>query len=29
MQEKPMADVQAWIEALRAGEVVGRIVLTN
>jgi len=29
MQEEPMADVQKWIEELRAGKVVGRIVLTN
>jgi D-arabinose 1-dehydrogenase-like Zn-dependent alcohol dehydrogenase len=29
MQEQPMADVQRWIDALRAGKVVGRIVLTN
>jgi len=29
MREEPMADVQKWIEALRAGKVVGRIVLTN
>jgi alcohol dehydrogenase len=29
MQEEPMADVQKWIDALRAGQVVGRIVLTN
>jgi hypothetical protein len=24
-----MADVQTWIDALRAGKVIGRIVLTN
>ena len=29
MQEEPMADVQTWIEALRAGKVIGRIVLKN
>jgi alcohol dehydrogenase, propanol-preferring len=29
MQEEPMADVQKWIEELRAGKVVGRIVLKN
>jgi len=29
MQEQPMADVQTWIDALRAGKVIGRIVLTN
>ncbi|HEU0151083.1 MAG TPA: alcohol dehydrogenase [Bradyrhizobium sp.] len=29
MQEQPMGDVQTWIDALRAGKVVGRIVLTN
>jgi alcohol dehydrogenase len=29
MREEPMADVQKWIEALRAGQVVGRIVLKN
>jgi alcohol dehydrogenase len=29
MREEPMADVQKWIDALRAGEVVGRVVLTN
>jgi alcohol dehydrogenase, propanol-preferring len=29
MQEEPMADVQKWIDALRAGHVVGRIMLTN
>ena len=29
MQEEPMADVQKWIDALRAGQVVGRIVLKN
>jgi D-arabinose 1-dehydrogenase-like Zn-dependent alcohol dehydrogenase len=29
MQEEPMADVQKWIDALRAGNVVGRIVLKN
>jgi len=27
--EGPMADVQKWIEELRAGKVVGRIVLKN
>lgn len=29
MQEQPMADVQKWIDELRAGHVVGRVVLTN
>jgi alcohol dehydrogenase len=29
MQEEPMGDVQKWIEQLRAGKVVGRIVLKN
>ncbi|ABD87861.1 alcohol dehydrogenase [Rhodopseudomonas palustris] len=29
MQEQPMAEVQTWIDELRAGHVVGRIVLTN
>ena len=29
MQEQPMASVQTWIDALRGGKVVGRIVLTN
>ena len=29
MKEEPMADVQKWIEELRAGKVVGRIVLKN
>jgi len=29
LAEKPMADVQKWIEELRAGKVVGRIVLKN
>jgi alcohol dehydrogenase len=29
MREEPMADVQKWIEELRAGHVVGRIVLRN
>src|ERR1700752_3985511 len=29
MKEEPMSDVQAWIDALRAGKVVGRIVLKN
>jgi alcohol dehydrogenase, propanol-preferring len=29
MREEPMADVQKWIDALRAGKVVGRIVLKN
>jgi alcohol dehydrogenase len=29
MQEEPMADVQKWIDALRAGKVVGRVVLKN
>jgi alcohol dehydrogenase len=29
MREEPMADVQKWIDALRAGTVVGRVVLTN
>jgi D-arabinose 1-dehydrogenase-like Zn-dependent alcohol dehydrogenase len=29
MKEEPMADVQKWIDALRAGQVVGRVVLKN
>jgi D-arabinose 1-dehydrogenase-like Zn-dependent alcohol dehydrogenase len=29
MKEEPMADVQKWIDELRAGRVVGRIMLTN
>src|ERR1700716_3067184 len=29
MKEEPMADVQKWIDELRAGKVVGRVVLTN
>ncbi|WP_314950235.1 alcohol dehydrogenase [Bradyrhizobium cosmicum] len=29
MREEPMGDVQKWIESLRAGKVVGRIVLKN
>jgi len=29
MREEPMADIQKWIEQLRAGKVVGRIMLTN
>ncbi len=29
MQQEPMADVQKWIDQLRAGKVVGRIMLTN
>lgn len=29
MQEQPMADVQKWIEALRDGKVVGRVMLVN
>jgi alcohol dehydrogenase len=29
MQEKPMADTQKWIEELRAGNVVGRIMMAN
>jgi D-arabinose 1-dehydrogenase-like Zn-dependent alcohol dehydrogenase len=29
MSEEPMADVQKWIDALRAGQVVGRVVLKN
>ena len=29
MREEPMADVQKWIDALRAGKVVGRVVLKN
>jgi len=29
MKEEPMGDVQKWIDALRAGKVVGRVVLTN
>jgi alcohol dehydrogenase len=27
MREEPMADVQKWIDELRAGKVVGRIIL--
>ena len=29
MREEPMADAQKWIDELRAGKVVGRVVLTN
>jgi alcohol dehydrogenase len=29
MSEQPMAEAQAWIDALRAGKVVGRIMLAN
>ena len=29
MKEEPMADVQKWIDQLRAGKVVGRVVLKN
>jgi D-arabinose 1-dehydrogenase-like Zn-dependent alcohol dehydrogenase len=29
MQEQPMAEVQKWIEELRAGKVVGRVMLRN
>lgn len=29
IQEQPMADVQKWIDALRAGKVVGRVMLVN
>jgi alcohol dehydrogenase len=29
MKEEPMADAQKWIDALRAGKVVGRIVMKN
>jgi D-arabinose 1-dehydrogenase-like Zn-dependent alcohol dehydrogenase len=29
MKEEPMGDVQKWIDELRAGKVVGRIVMTN
>ena len=29
MKEEPMGDVQKWIDELRAGKVVGRVVLTN
>jgi alcohol dehydrogenase len=29
MQEQPMGDVQKWIDELRAGRVVGRVVLKN
>ena len=29
MKEQPMADVQKWIDALRAGHVVGRVLLKN
>jgi alcohol dehydrogenase len=29
MQEESMADVQTWIDRLRAGKVLGRVVLTN
>jgi alcohol dehydrogenase len=29
MREEPMSDVQKWIDALRAGNVLGRIVLKN
>jgi alcohol dehydrogenase len=29
MREEPMADVQKWIDALREGKVVGRVILKN
>jgi D-arabinose 1-dehydrogenase-like Zn-dependent alcohol dehydrogenase len=29
MQEKPMGETQTWIEELRAGKVIGRIMLAN
>jgi alcohol dehydrogenase len=29
MKEEPMGDVQKWIDELRAGKVVGRIMLRN
>ena len=29
MQENPMAEAQKWIDELRAGKVVGRVMLTN
>jgi alcohol dehydrogenase len=29
MQERPMGETQKWIDELRAGHVVGRIMLTN
>jgi alcohol dehydrogenase len=29
IKEEPMADVQKWIDELRAGKVVGRIMLRN
>jgi D-arabinose 1-dehydrogenase-like Zn-dependent alcohol dehydrogenase len=29
MREEPMADIQKWIDELRAGKVVGRVVLKN
>ena len=29
MQAKPMAETQKWIDELRAGRVVGRIMLTS
>jgi alcohol dehydrogenase len=29
IREEPMSDVQKWIDELRAGQVVGRIVLKN
>jgi alcohol dehydrogenase len=29
MREEPMVDVQKWIDELRAGHVVGRVMLTN
>jgi alcohol dehydrogenase len=29
MKEEPMADVQKWIDELRAGKVVGRVVMKN
>ena len=29
MKEEPMKDAQKWIEQLRAGKVVGRIMLKN
>jgi propanol-preferring alcohol dehydrogenase len=29
MREEPMADIQKWIDELRAGHVLGRVVLKN
>ena len=29
MREEPMADVQTWIDQLRGGKVVGRVMLKN